>query len=109
MSKDPPKSELEKKSNITNITITDVNDGDEALKLVGLERTVSIDDEAYRRVRRKLVRCLDPSLLLVLIKCRTLGHGHTSALCGSVLHTVSVRPFDREGYFTERHIEIRMY
>ena len=113
MSKDvihhPPKGELEKKGDITSITIADINDGDEALKLVGLERTIQIDDEAYRRVRRKLVRCLDPSLRPVLITSRTLGHGHTSALCCGVLHTVSVRPFARDGYSTERHAEIRMY
>ncbi|KAF7795855.1 hypothetical protein EIP86_007022 [Pleurotus ostreatoroseus] len=64
MSKDvihhPPKGELEKKGDITSITIADVNDGDEALKLVGLERTIQIDDEAYRRVRWKLDMVIPP-------------------------------------------------
>lgn len=36
-------------------TITGIEDKDEALRLVGLERTEVFSEEAYRQVRRKLV------------------------------------------------------
>ena len=40
------------------LTVTDISDKDEALNLVGLERTRSFTEEEYKRVRRKLVSVL---------------------------------------------------
>ena len=37
------------------LTVTDISNKDEALKLVGLQRTEDFSDEDYQRVRRKLV------------------------------------------------------
>ncbi len=39
------------------ISALDIEDKDEALKLVGLERTAGIDEERFLKVRRKLVSC----------------------------------------------------
>ncbi len=46
----------EEKGDIETVTVTDLDEKDGALKLVGLERAVAPSEEAYRRVRRKLVR-----------------------------------------------------
>ena len=44
-----------KDSEVDVLTVTDISDKDEALNLVGLERTRSFSEEEYKRVRRKLV------------------------------------------------------
>lgn len=44
----------------------DLNDKDEALKLVGLERAESFTEEQYLRVRQKLVCVFQPLRLSIL-------------------------------------------
>ena len=49
------------------VSVVDRADGDEALQLVGKERTAPFSEEYYKRLRRKLVRT---SVLL-----RSVDHG----------------------------------
>ena len=69
-------------------SVVDSFDGDEALKLVGRERTAQFSDEYNRKLRRKLV--LRSSLLCVDGTDSGLGPYHSAAMCCCLLHTVSV-------------------
>ncbi|KAJ3559826.1 hypothetical protein NM688_g100 [Phlebia brevispora] len=48
------------KGDAQTITITDIDDKDQALRLVGLERTEDVSEERYRQVRRKLDLVIPP-------------------------------------------------
>ncbi|KAG6900917.1 hypothetical protein C0993_004354 [Termitomyces sp. T159_Od127] len=69
----------------------DIQEGDEALKLIGTERTVQFSEEYNRKLRRKLVRMcfghstIDPSATYI-------GSANPAIMCSSVFHPVPVRP-----------------
>ena len=48
-------------------SLFDVSKGDEALQVVGIERTAEFSEEYNRKLRRKLVSCLTFELILDLI------------------------------------------
>lgn len=71
----------------------DIDDRDEALKVVGLERAETFTEEQYRKVRWKLVRrrCRTNAHTSInwLLPCP--GFGYNSPLPGGVLFAISVR------------------
>lgn len=62
----------------------DLNDKDEALKLVGLERAESFTEEQYRRVRQKLVRAFQPLRPAILTSSCVLQDWVIPPLCQAV-------------------------
>ena len=83
---DPEKAREESTSSF------DLGDKDEALRLVGLERSETFTEEQYRRVRRKLVGIPYDSLVSTLyeLSLHLVGLGDPSAMPGSVLLTIPV-------------------
>ncbi|KAJ3559841.1 hypothetical protein NM688_g99 [Phlebia brevispora] len=53
-------NESSEKVELSTVTITDLQDKDEALKLVGLERTEEVNEERYQQVKRKLDLVIPP-------------------------------------------------
>lgn len=57
MSHHAPSDDTEKKADSsTHESVTSIDNKDEALKLVGLEQSVTFTEEQYRQLRWKLVR-----------------------------------------------------
>ena len=84
----------EKTPDVSEAASLDLDGKDEALRLVGLERTEIFTEEQYRKVRWKLVsrtRCLS---FLSEINCFASppGLGYCAAVSSSLLLTVPVRP-----------------
>ncbi len=74
------------------VSIVDSSDGDEALQLVGKERTAEFSDEYNRKLRRKLVRSYVFYFTMTSADHIYIsGSSHTPALCCSVFHAVLVR------------------
>lgn len=65
-------------------------DGDEALRLIGVERTTEFTEEYNRKLRRKLVHsqfdCFR-NMLTILLRS---GSADSAYMCCRIFHTVSV-------------------
>lgn len=92
MTKRASSEEVEKTGEVSITESLSLDDKDEALQLVGLERAGSISEEQFRRVRWKLVRtqqfaqrCLMPTLFYP-------GSDYPTTLCDCLLLTIPVRP-----------------
>lgn len=71
-------------------SLVDASEGDEALELVGRERTAQFSEEYNRKLLRKLVRC-SSCYVLLLAQNSAVGLAHPSAMRRRLLHPVSVR------------------
>lgn len=80
----------EKKGVEVDVIEVDLRDRDEALKLVGLERTAEFSEEYYKKLRRKLV-CQTSLGYVEQGFTRSTGYGHSPTLCSCILHAVPVR------------------
>ena len=69
---------------------TDSADGDEALQLVGKERTAEFSEEYNLRLRRKLVCCRCLAAMLHCLTAFGVGLDYPTALRVCVLYTVLV-------------------
>lgn len=71
----------------------DLDDKDEALRLVGLERTETFTEEQYRKVRWKLVGISTRLLSHCMPSAQSdsLGPGDSAAVSGGLLFAVPVR------------------
>lgn len=83
--------EDEKRSQVEDDVVSTVDsyEGDEALKLVGRERTAEFSEEYNRKLRRKLVRSEAAMRGLGNSDVYT-GLSDTASLCRGVLHAVPV-------------------
>ena len=70
--------------------LTDSVDGDEALQLVGKERTAQFSEEYNRRLRRKLVCNMLYNVRRVGLLIGILGLYHTPSVCRCVFHPILV-------------------
>lgn len=71
-------------------SLDDSSEGDEALELVGRERTAQFSEEYNRKLLRKLVRCSSCCTLL-LTQISAPGLAHPSSMRCRLLHPISVR------------------
>ena len=69
----------------------DLTDKDEALRLVGLERTESFTKEEYLAVRRKLVRFKGDGIHFQRLDDPSLGLDHSAVVPSRVLLPIPVR------------------
>lgn len=68
----------------------DIQDGDEALRLIGAERTAQFSEEYNLKLRRKLVRPLFLYFVDMSMSTLLLGHDNSAVMRCCVLHPVSV-------------------
>lgn len=91
----PPSPLVNEKQAVTSETasVVDSVDGDEALHLVGRERTSQFSEEYNKRLRRKLVRFTQASSDSGMVLKIAPGLRDPSTLCSCVLHAVLVRSY----------------
>jgi len=82
----PPLSDAyDKKDVVTEDTSCGPRQGDEALKLVGMERQITFSDEYNLKLRKKLVRILQLQFLTSYLTGFVLGSVDSSSLRCSIL------------------------
>lgn len=72
-------------------SVIDSFEGDEALQLVGRERTANFSEEYNKRLRRKLVNMSSLMASLLELASRFLGFRDSTTLRSCILHAVLVR------------------
>lgn len=90
--KRPSRDEEKDEATIT-VSSADSANEDEALKLVGRERTTKFSEEYNRKLRNKLVRRLTSNRSqgpIVELPVRVVGSHDLTAMCGCVLYSVLV-------------------
>lgn len=91
MSKRASSEEVEKTGEVSIIESLSLDDKDEALQLVGLERAGSISEEQFRRVRWKLVRTQQLARRCIMPTVFCSGSDYSTTLCNRLLFTIPVR------------------
>lgn len=74
----------------TESIVVDLSQADEALQLVGAERTTQFSEEYNLKLRRKLVRIIFFRIVLKMNVVWFTGLDDTTAMCGCVFHAIFV-------------------